>query len=210
MKSFLLFVLAIISFSAQADQTRDGTWIGIFQRRTLQNDYAIHTEAQFRYNNDDGAMGQTLFRVGLLRKLSDKHEVGLIMGFIQSGLMKEYRPTFQHIYQAGTLGNMKFTTRERLEYRNLEDNHDDSMRLRLQLRGQQKLTENFDLVVWDEPFLNLTDDTWTGNRTIERNRLFIGGRIPITDVNVEVGYLNQFTPRAKDLAEHILVLYFFY
>jgi hypothetical protein len=73
---------------------------------------------------------------------------------------------------------MKFSGRSRMEFRMLEDSPDDSLRFRYQLRGQQALTPLLDLVVWDEPFINLTKDEWTGERTFERNRFFIGTHLP--------------------------------
>ena len=205
---FILFSTTI--FAATSDNTRNGTWLGFFHKKQLPQDYALWTEAQFRYLLDSSGMQQTLYRIGALKKINDSHEVGLIYGFVQTGIMKEHRPTLQHVQQYGELSGMKLSGRTRLEFRMLEDSPDDAMRFRYQLRMQRKLTQNLDLVVWDEPFINLTKDDWTGNRTVERNRFFIGTKIPFWDMNAEIGYMNQFVPRVKDITEHILTLYLFY
>jgi hypothetical protein len=212
MKTFL-FCLIMLSLSLHAttsDNTRNAIWWGFFNKKPLPSEYSLWTEAQFRYLLDSTGMQQTLYRVGGLKKLNDQHEVGLIYGYIQTGLTKEHRPTFQHVQQYGELATMKFSARSRLEFRMLENSPDDALRFRYLLRGQQKLSHQFEIVLWDEPFINLTDDEWTGNRTIERNRFFVGTRVPFWDMHLEIGYMNQFIPREKDITEHILTLYLFY
>lgn len=75
---------------------------------------------------------------------------------------------------------------------------------------KRSLGANFNFLVWDEIFLNLTDDEWTGERFDERNRFFIGLKKPNQAHSVEFGYLNQFVPRSEDIVEHIAVLYLFF
>jgi hypothetical protein len=210
MKSLVTFFLIMLSLTTLADATRDGNWVGLFQKRTLTDESSLWTEVQFRYNLDAGSMGQTLVRFGGLKKLNNHHEVGLLMGYIQTELLKEYRPTLQHGYQFEKIGNLLLSTRTRLELRKLEDNPEESLRLRPMLRGQFPLTEKVAGVVWNELFINLTQKEWTGRRTLERNRAFAGVRVPHQSLNFEVGYLNQFIPRKSDVTEHILVLYLFY
>lgn len=212
MKTIFLLVILFSTplVAATSDNTRNGTWLGFFHKKPLPQDYALWTEAQFRYLLDSTGMQQTLYRVGALKKISADHEFGLIYGYIQTDLTKEHRPTLQHVQQYGQLASMKFSGRSRMEFRMLEDSPDDAFRFRYLLRGQQALTPQLDLVVWNEPFFNLTKDQWTGERTWERNRFFIGTRLPFWEMHAEVGYLNQFIPRKKDITEHILTLYLFY
>lgn len=209
---FVFILLTMIAFvsPALADNTRDGFWFGTLGKKALDEKYSFWTEAQFRYNLDLGTMGQTLFRTGILRKLSDKHEVGLIMGFIQTGLLKEYRPTLQHSYQASKLGDLALSFRSRLEYRKLEDQIEESWRYRIQARAQVPLSPSLNFILWDEPFFNLSREKWTGDRTVERNRFFIGAGLPVWGNKIEFGYLNQFTPRKQDITEHLLIAYVLY
>lgn len=206
----LILVFSTSLFAATSENTRNGTWLGFFHKKSLPQDYALWTEAQFRYLLDSTGMQQTLYRIGVLKKISSDHELGMIYGYIQTGITKEHRPTLQHVQQYGQFAAMKFSGRSRMEFRMLEDSPDDSLRFRYQLRGQQALTPLLDLVVWDEPFINLTKDEWTGERTFERNRFFIGTRLPFWEMHTEIGYMNQFIPRRKDITEHILTLYLFY
>ena len=63
------------------------------------------------------------------------------------------------------------------------------------------------LSAWDEIFLNLTEDRWTGNRHFERNRAFLGLRQNYNGFTFEYGYLNQYVPRSSGrVMEHILSL----
>jgi hypothetical protein len=156
-------------------------------------------------------MQQTLFRFGLLKAINKTNEVGLIGGYIQTGLTKEYRPTLQYTYQFDPIGDLTMSVRNRLEARIVEDNPDFSMRYRAQLRVMKPVNADYSMVVWDEPFLNITDDSWTGHRVIERNRFFIGPRLHFEGLNLEVGYMNQYTPRKNaSITEHILTTYFYY
>ena len=204
---FILLTLMCSLSTAIADNTREGFWFGTLGKKPLDEQYSLWTEAQFRYNLDLGSMSQTLFRTGILRKLSEHHEVGAIIGFIQTGLLKEYRPTLQHIYQSPKMGDLALGFRSRLEYRKLEDDFEESWRYRLQVRAQVPLSPTLNFILWDEPFLNLSRETWTGDRSFERNRFFIGAGLPVWGIRIETGYLNQFVPRKQDITEHLWVVY---
>jgi hypothetical protein len=66
-------------------------------------------------------------------------------------------------------------------------------------------------MIWSEPFVNVTREAWTGDRFLERHRLFIGTRWDFPDYRWEVGYLNQYIPRTNiDVSEHSLVVYLFF
>jgi len=190
-------------------ENQNRAWLGLLGKKTLTQDYSLWSEAQLRYDLEVGGMQQTLFRFGPLKQINENHEIGLLMAFVQTGLIKEYRPTLQHMQQLSGRRNIKLSSRSRLEARFLEDSSDDSMRFRYLLRGQMSLNSSLSLILWDEAFINLTNDDWTGNRTVERNRLFVGFRIPITEMSIEIGYLNQHIYRRSDLIEHALVFYLF-
>ena len=66
-------------------------------------------------------------------------------------------------------------------------------------------------VSWNEVFLNLSDDGFSGNRFFDRNRFFLGLRKDFYDSFIEFGYLNQYATRSSgDLMEHLGVLYVFF
>jgi hypothetical protein len=206
-KYFLLLLLIFTPKYIIAAEIYNSTWLGAFAKHVLTQEYFIWHEAQLRYRLDSSGMQQTLYRLGALKKLNEQHEIGIIYAYVQTGLMKEHRPTLQHTHQLGKLSSVNFLSRARLEARFLEESTDDSARFRYMLRAQRGLTGNVSLVIWNETFLNLTNDEWTGNRTLERNRFFLGARIPFHNLNVEVGYMHQYVSKFKDSIDHIITAY---
>lgn len=202
-------LILITSTSAAVDEQR--SWLGLFSKKPiLEKNYSIWQEIQFRYDHENGEMGQLLTRFGLLKPINEHHEMGLIMAYIATGSSKEYRPTLQHLYSK-TTEVFFYSFRSRLEWRDLENNASNSIRLRLSPNLRWNFKENMAFAIWDEAFLNLTREEWTGKRAFERNRLFAGIRHSFPDLVFEYGYLNQYIPRKnRDIVEHTLVLNFYY
>jgi hypothetical protein len=209
----LLFILCLLfAGGVRAAEHRDEhrTWLGIFARKNIAPNYDVWAETQLRHDETNQTMNQTLNRFGPLKTLSEHHEVGALMVFVQGRTLREYRPTLQHVYK-DRFGMSAVSLRNRLEFRDVEDDDANAVRFRTQLRWSSPLTAIYDLVLWDEPFVNLTRETWTGNRFFERNRAFAGTRISFEKISFEVGYMNQYIPRTnRDLSEHILVLYTYF
>ncbi|MFY7992041.1 MAG: DUF2490 domain-containing protein [Bacteriovoracaceae bacterium] len=211
MKAFVfLFLTASISnsFSAEVDEKR--AWFGVFSRKeNKENSLISHQELQLRYNLETGSNQQLLIRFGILKPITKFHELGFLFGFIEGGEIKEYRPTLQHVYSHQD-DEYRFLLRSRMEWRDWEDERSNSIRYRLQIQLNYTLTNKNTIVVWDEPFLNISTNKLSGNQLLERNRAFIGIRFPISGHNLEAGYLNQFIPRQSDLTEHIAVIYLYF
>lgn len=186
-------------------------WLGVFSKKQVKEQHFFWQEFQWRYNADQGRTQQTLFRFGLLKSLSNNHEVGLILGLIDTSSNQEIRPTLQHLYTKSTSEQLNFSLRSRLEYRDLEKNSDQSLRYRLQAGLRYAINSGYSFLLWDEIFLNLTRENWTGDRFTERNRAFIGARIDRDYGRWEMGYLQQYIPRStQNTTEHIAVVYFYY
>lgn len=223
MKHLLILMMVIFCFNTLAAlENQNKTWLGIFGKKKLQDhDFSVWQEIQYRYDFEQGGMQQLLTRLGLLKSLNNSHEVGLIMGYIQTRASnvgavdsKEYRPTLQHVYNTA-LDEHKLTFRSRLEWRDEEDRETNSIRYRLQNSYRYQISPTYSLLFWEEPFLNLSGEKWVGNRLVERNRLFIGMRLDQgTDHRFEIGYMNQYVPKKfanrTDVSEHVLVGYFFF
>ncbi|MFP5387480.1 MAG: DUF2490 domain-containing protein, partial [Bacteriovoracia bacterium] len=154
---------------------------------------------------------QLLLRPGILKGFSKNHEAGFLYGYIYTDDVKENRPTLQLTDVFLQSPSNVISLRNRLEFRIREDQDARSIRYRAALRWQHNISEVLGLVLWDEPFLNITNEKWTGDRVFERNRLFLGSSIKFDVIRLEAGYMNQFTPR-KDtsIIEHILTFYLFY
>lgn len=196
-----LILLLIFTFHAQATEVNDGAWLGTFANNKITDDYSFWMETQVRYNSDIGQTNQVLYRTGILH-----NSLGYLYGFIQGGLRKEHRFTLQHIdkFQGG------FSSRARLEGRVLENNEGSSVRFRYLLRKELGTFKKFNIAIWDEVFLNLSRENWSGDRVDERNRLFIGLHRNFHNLRYEFGYLNQYVPRDHDsVMEHLFVIYFF-
>ena len=213
MKASIFFaIFSLIALSVHAkDRSYSRNWLGVFGKKNIAQDVSFWEEVQFRYDLNEGQMQQTLVRFGLLKNVTPKQEIGALMGFIQTGITKEYRPTFQHMYNTSIEDELHFNLRSRLEFRDVEDVEANSIRYRLLASARKKISSRLSPLIWDELFVNLTNEDWTGDRTFERNRFFAGIRVDESYGRWEVGYLNQFVPRKnQDTLEHVLVLYFFY
>jgi len=206
--SFLLVLSSILNASTK---DRERIWVGMFGKKEIAEKNFFFTEAQLRYDLNTPTMQQNIIRFGGLHQLNLNHEIGLLGAYVQTGLVKEYRPTLQYTYFSNSNKFYDFSLRNRLESRFLEDQTEVSLRYRLSARVQKNITERLSLIIWDEPFINLTQEDWTGERTFERNRLFFGPRFKFNELNLEIGYLNQYIPRKdKNTMEHIIVTYLFF
>lgn len=216
MKKLITLGIALFSLQTMADdRSLDRTWLGLFGKRKVTDNTFIWTEGQARLDNDRFTDQQILLRPGLLRKLDDKNELGLLYAFVETSSgtrrTREHRPTLQYVHTFLKNDSGTLSLRNRLEYRKREDLDAISGRYRGLLRYQHTLEGKRSLIFWEEPFINVTKEDWTGSRILERNRLFAGVGIPIGDTSLEVGYMNQYTPRKnRAIFEHILTVYYFY
>jgi hypothetical protein len=206
MKILLFALITSISLNSFATtKSLNSAWFGTFSKKTLNQDYSWWSEAQLRYSFDNGEVGQFLYRTGLLKSISKDQGVGLLYAFITTNTAKEHRWTFQHTQTYMNNDSFSLSSRARLEYRNLENNSDDSWRSRYLLRFEK---ENY--ILWNEIFLNLTAEKSSDNQLFERNRFFVGKKLNILNTKVEYGYLNQYVPREDaSTVEHLVVLYLF-
>jgi hypothetical protein len=210
---YLFLCLLILSSTqelfAQAKE-ENRIWLGLLGRKNINSHLDFWAEAQLRHNENDQTMTQTLNRFGVLKKLNENNEIGFLFAYVQTGTTKEYRPTLQYVFKNIWQTN-NISIRNRLEGRDIEDNKANSIRFRSQLRWARPINSLYDIVAWDEPFVNLTHERWTGDRFFERNRIFLGTRIKFEQISFEVGYMNQYTPRSTgNTSEHILTLYTFF
>ena len=204
-----LSIFTANGYAWDADHHRQ--WIGVFNKKKFKEDYSFWQEYQWRYNADQGRTQQTLLRFGVLKQVSSAHEVGFLLGLVESGVTQEIRPTIQHTYVHDLDEENILSLRSRLEYRDIEKNSVQSLRYRIHTGFRHLLNLRYSLLISNELFLNLTREQWSGDRAIERNRLFTGLRIDESYGRWEVGYLYQHAPRqTASIQEHIAVLYFYF
>gem|GEM_PF-1433732 len=203
---FTLVAVSNLSFAEDIDARR--AWFGVMGKISLEEKVFFHEEIQLRYDTDIGSMQQTLMRFGPLWQVTPTQQLGGLLCFVQTGLTKEYRVTPQHLFTHKFSNNSNLSMRSRLEYRDVENIDDNSLRFRWMLRWQYPIFEQVEMVTWNEAFINVTEEGWTDNRRFERNRYFLGSKFTFGKIGLEIGYLNQFIPRHRiDTMEHIGVVY---
>lgn len=207
----IMAALLFISPTYASSSNNHRQWVGVFNKKPIKENYSFWQEYQWRYNGDLGRTQQMLFRFGVLKQLTPSHEVGFILGLIETGALQEVRPTFQHIYMHNFNEENILSLRSRLEYRDIEKNSDQSVRYRISAGLRHILDSRYSILMSNELFINLTREQWTGDRAIERNRLFSGLRIDESYGRWEVGYLYQYAPRrTTSVQEHVAVVYFYF
>ncbi len=212
MKKVVLLCCLMVVFNCFAtENSRDG-WFGFFNESTINKRFSWWTETQLRHDLDDNQMQQVLIRTGLLFKLSNNSQAGILYAYINTDAAKEHRFALQHIMKYGVFCNALFSHRMRLEYRTREQAKNLPERFRFLLRAQQETKNKIKGVIWDEVFLNLRKDAELRNDIFGINRLFVGGRYALSSTfSIEAGYLNQYVNRpVTNLMEHVLVLYLFF
>lgn len=208
-----LFLLAIVYCSladqAFADKSRTGWWFGGFNKAQLSSSWNGWLETQVRNSLENGRVDQILFRAGGLYTVR-QHELGILGGVIQTGSVLERRYTLQHGISYLQNDSKKLSHRLRLEWRDFADSADDALRFRYLLRYSQALMGR-EAIIWNELFINFSDESKNDQGSIERNRLFIGSQVKLGESKFEVGYLNQAIFRGKEnTIEHMAVAYWIF
>lgn len=209
----LLLMLGLISSLfprvVHADRSRAGWWLGTFSKAEISSSWNGWMETQVRNNLESGRVDQLLFRTGLLYSVGE-HEMGLLVGFIQTGSLLERRYSLQQGMTLTKWGNSKLTHRIRMEWRDFADNPDDALRFRYLARYSHKM-DGYEAILWNEAFLNLTDESKNDQGVMERNRLFLGTQITLGTTKAEIGYMNQAILRGREnIFEHLGVMYWIF
>jgi hypothetical protein len=209
-----LLVWQVMSFKGYAVESKGGSWVGTFTNTSISKVFSLWAESQLRFTFNTNGVSQLLYRFGLEQQnLSENHKLAYLYAFIRTSPFKEHRFALQHIMKYGKFIGLSFSHRVRLEGRFLEGDFENSARFRYFLRGDQAFGKGkFGFVFWNEFFLNLTREKWTGDKTFDQNRLFLGIKNKVFDNNrFELGYLNQYIPRKSiNVMQHLVVLYYFF
>ncbi len=212
-KLLTLFILTLtFSTSVLANNSTEGWWIGTFSKKKITSTLSGWMETQVRSNFESGEVNQLLYRTGLLYKPSEesRYELGGLIAYIITNGSLERRLTFQHSYTYLKTSNSKLSHRARVEGRDFENTTNDSLRLRYLIRYNYK-SKSLPLVLWNESFIHLTNESDRGHDQYERNRAFVGTRLPFGTTSLEFGYLNQTVFRKQENSmEHLAVLYWFF
>lgn len=204
----ILILVLLYSVNAFANEDRPGWWFGTFARTKVSSQLIGSTEIQVRNRLDNGTVDQMLFRTGLHHAVG-RHEFAVLLGVIQNPGKLERRYAVQHVMPYFKTPEWDILHRMRVEWRDFAKNDNDALRFRFMLRASRVLG-SVKALVWNELFMNLSNESSVGQNFIERNRFFAGVELPVS-ARVEVGYLNQHAPRTRhSITDHLAVIYWYF
>jgi hypothetical protein len=198
---FVLAVLCGVASSVSAQTiTDERVWLGLSvqARPAKDSPWRGIVETQARSRDGLNALEQWFVRPSVAYDLSTHSSVWFGYAFFRTtpatgGAVIEQR-LWQQFVWAHPAGGGTFTSRSRLEQRDMDGNDRTSWRIREQLRFTRPLRAKspWSIVVWDEVAVHLTETRRTA-RGFDQNRVFVGMSVTIDPrARVEFGYQNQF------------------
>lgn len=210
--------IAVCTGTAQAAEEDFRVWTSLVMDGPLGEKTRWTTEIQPRWRNNAGDFDQLIVRPSVSYALSDKSSVALGYAYVETDTgrrtSKEDRLWQQFSYQSKYEG-YSWSSRTRLEQRELDLGDDTSHRLRQMLRASHPMASEskWHWLGWNELFVNLNDTNWAGGSGFNQNRLFAGAMWRYEKTSrVEFGYLNQYvnTPgNRENQMNHVLAATWF-
>jgi hypothetical protein len=201
MRLIMLFVFVFqlgLSLSGQSSKT--GNWLMYFGNQSINKNWNLHNEIQYRNYNLLGDTEQLLLRTGIGYNLSEKNNNVLAgYAFIRSHKyvskteekfsFDEHR-IFQQFINRHSSGKLFFQHRFRLEERILQN--DFRLRFRYFLAVNIPLNKSamnpgaIYISLYNEIFLN------DGNPVYDRNRIYgAAGLVMNKNIRAEIGFMSQ-------------------
>ena len=207
-------------FSAKAQTQRSG-WIASFNTFRLDNKWSIYFDAQLRSTDKIKNVQTFLLRPGINYHFNKSVSATLGYAFVHnrrtSGSVTDY--VTEHRVWEQLLASHKFKTvstshRLRLEQRFLPvttvNNNElevidrvTAHRLRYFIRNLlpfQKgsaFSKGFFAALQDEVFLNIANKDVVNGKTFDQNRFYVALGYRISKIDLELGYMNQYTKTAS-------------
>jgi uncharacterized NAD(P)/FAD-binding protein YdhS len=189
--------LAATSFSAMAVEEDVRLWTSLVMDGGLTDNTRWTAEIQPRFKNSGKEFDQLIVRPSVSYALSKQSSVALGYAYVETETAqrtsKEDRLWQQFSYQS-KWNDFSWSSRTRLEQRDLDISDDTSHRLRQMFRASHPVAaeSEWHALAWNELFINLNDTNWAGRSGINQNRAFAGVMWRYDKKSrVEVGYLNQ-------------------
>lgn len=174
----------------------------------------VWLEAQGRFSDDAGRLGQLLLRPGVGVKLDPTTTAFLGYAYVRTDPIGPARTHEHRIWQqlsfraVGDGKSLTVTGRTRFEQRFVEGSSDMGLRLRQLLRLTAPLAGPVRAVGWAEGFVALDDTRWGQRGGLDRVRGFTGVAFPVSKtLSLEPGYLGEYVRRpGRDRMNHIASL----
>ncbi|MFO6447982.1 DUF2490 domain-containing protein [Erythrobacter sp. NE805] len=202
--------LAALPAPALAAEEDGNVWLGQFLTVNASEKVFVRLEAQERFTNDSQRLGQLLLRSLVAVRVAPKAHVGAGYAYVLTDPVGPRCFNEHRFYEEigarllETEGGVTLDSRTRLEQRSFEERAGTDWRLRQWLQLRLPLKENSRLVLYTEPFIDLSaGPVQRGGLAVWRN--FAGVAIPLgKGVEVVPGYLNQTVFRdGPDRIDHV-------
>ncbi|RNJ63891.1 MAG: DUF2490 domain-containing protein [Porphyrobacter sp. IPPAS B-1204] len=200
---------ALTGVPAAAAEDDGNIWLGQFATINASESVYVRLEAQERFTNDAGRLGQLLLRSLVGYRISKDASIGAGYAYVLTDPPGPAQLNEHRFYQEvnlrllSTEGGVTLDSRTRLEQRTFEENEDTAWRLRQFVQLRVPVGGDTRMVAYTEPFVDLDEGpVQRGGLSIWRN--FVGVSIPVgKGVEVVPGYLNQHVFRdGRDRSDH--------
>jgi hypothetical protein len=195
MKKFLyILAFSLICFGVQSQEKGPGNWLIYIGSKQLNSKWNLHHEVQYRNYNAIGDLEQLLLRTGLGYNISEKSNLLLGYGYINSEnyarndqekfTVEEHR-IFQQFITKQNIGKVTLQHRYRFEQRFVESNFKTRFRYFLSMNIPLKNPKYY-LSTYNEIFLNGSSNIF------DRNRVYGGFGYKFSKgIKFELGYMSQ-------------------
>lgn len=193
-KTICILGIALISLSAFSQEKGPGNWLIYIGSKQLNSKWNLHHEVQYRNYNAIGDLEQLLLRTGLGYNISEKSNLLLGYGYINSEnyagndeekfTVEEHR-IFQQFITKQDIGKVALQHRYRFEQRFIESDFKTRFRYFLSMNIPLKNPKYY-LSAYNEIFLNGSSNVF------DRNRVYGGlGYKFSKGIKIELGYMSQ-------------------
>jgi hypothetical protein len=177
----------------------------------LSDNVVLWLEAQTRFSDDAGRLGQLLLRPGIGLRIAPGTTLFGGYAFVRTDPIGPARTHEHRIWQqlsfgiAGDGKGVTVTGRSRFEERLMEGSSDMGFRVRQLIRVTAPVGKGVRAVGWHESFVTLDDTRWGQRSGFDRMRNFAGIAVPVAKgMSIEPGYMNEYVRRrGPDRMNHI-------
>ncbi len=198
---YFFFSLPLVAW-AQGNQ-ENLAWLASFNSIKINTKWGIHTDVQWRSQNNYSGTRNLLFRPGISYFFNANNQATLGYLFVHTenaGSNTQEHRIWQQFIHVQKISKLQFSHRFRLEQRFLDKDQDNfSQRFRyfirtvLPLEKQEgKFEKGLFAALQNELFFNIQHQKATNGKFFDQNRAFIGlGYRLNKSFDVELGYLDQ-------------------
>lgn len=197
-----LFLMSSSLFG-QSPPGATGNWLMCFTQTRLNNNWSIHTEAQYRSFEITPNTEQLLLRGGINYHINNAAVTSIGYAYVTnyafdkeqlSGVQVSENRTWQQFLMRNNIGRFLFEHRYRLEQRWIQSNNNNRyldrirylLRITVPLNKKDVEKNTLFLSFYDELFINLSAIPF------DRNRLYAAmGYQFLPNANIQFGYLAQ-------------------